>query len=116
MNILRFSIPGVAAEVVNVRQIETSARKAGVGIVQFTYHFARRESGDGNGYRCRVGCSPQMAVLLIEQLRITGTDAVERGETLTAVACERAIRETYAALMSPRPSRRRRNFGTSATV
>jgi hypothetical protein len=41
---------------------------------------------------------------------------VERGETLTAVACERAIRETYAALMSPRPSRRRRNFGTSATV
>jgi hypothetical protein len=116
MNILRFSIPGVAAEVVNVRQIETSARKAGVGIVQFTYRFARHDSGDGNAYRCRIGCSPQMAVFLIEQLRTTGTDALDRGETLMAVACERAIRETYAALMSPRPARRRRNIGTPAAV
>jgi len=116
MNILRFSIPGAAAEVVNVRQIETCARKAGVGVVQFTYRFARHESRDGNGYRCRVACSPQMAVFLIEQLRTTGTDAVGRGDTLTAVACDRAIRETYAALMSPRPARRRRNIGASAAV
>ena len=121
MNILRFSVPGAAAEAVNVRQLDTRGRKAGVGVVQFNYHFAQRDSSDGNGYRCRIICSPQMAVFLIEQLRLTGIHAIDRGEALTAVACQRAIRETYAALMSPRALAddrrgRRCNTGTPAAV
>lgn len=107
MNILRFSVPGNAAEAVNVRQLETCGRKAGVSVVQFGYRFAYRDSVDGNAYRCRITCSAQMAVFFIEQLRATGADAMDRGETLTAAACDRAIRETYAALMAPRTPRRR---------
>jgi hypothetical protein len=113
MNILRFSVPGNAAEAVNVRQLETSGRKAGVSVVQFGYRFAYRDSSDANAYRCRITCSAQMAVFLIEQLRVTGADAMEKGETLAAAACERAIRETYAALIAPRLRRRRRQASKS---
>ena len=102
VNILRFSVLGVAAEAVNVRQLEPSARKAGVSVVQFTYQFAYREFSDGNSYRCRVTCSAQMAVYLIEQLQVTESHAMERGETDLAAACSRGIRETYAALMGTR--------------
>jgi hypothetical protein len=105
MNILRFSVPGVAAEAVNVRQLETCGRKAGVTVVEFGYRFAAREPGDGNGYQCRVICSAQMAVFLIEQLGTAGSDAMDRGDTLLAAACARAIRETFASLMAPRRPR-----------
>jgi hypothetical protein len=105
MNILRFSVPGAAAEAVNVRQLETRGRKAGVTVVQFAYQFAARESGDGNGYRCRITCSAQMAVFLIEQLRVAGSDAIDRGDTLLAAACVRAIREIFTSLMEPGPRR-----------
>jgi hypothetical protein len=101
MNILRFSVPGAAAEAVNVRQLETRGRKAGVTVVQFAYQFAARESGDGNGYRCRITCSAQMAVFLIEQLRVAGSDAIDRGDTLLAAACARAIREIFTRLLAP---------------
>ena len=122
MYILRFSVLGAAADAVNVRQLETRARKAGVSVVQFTYHFAHRDSSDGIGDRCRVTCSAQMAVFFIEQLRVARADAMDRGETLTAAACDRAIRETYSALIAPRSPRRlrpprptrRRNQATGA--
>jgi len=116
-NMLQFSVPGVAAEAVNVRQLESSARKSGVGVVELRYHFAYRESGDGNGYRCRVGCSPQMAVYLMEQLQIAGSLAVDRGETELAAACSRGIRETYTAIMAPQrgqPRGRATNGGARA--
>jgi hypothetical protein len=114
MNILRFFVPGEAAEAVNVRQLETRGRKAGVTVVQLAYQFAARESGDGDRYRCRVTCSAQMAVFFIEQLRVTGSDAMDRGDTLLAAACVRAIREIFTRLMDPSrprttgPSRNRR--------
>jgi hypothetical protein len=101
MNILRFFVPGEAAEAVNVRQLETRGRKAGVRAVQFACQFAARESGDGNDYRCRITCSAQMAVFLIEQLRIAGSDAMDRGDTLLAAACVRASREIFTNLMEP---------------
>jgi len=101
LNMLQFSIPGVAAEAMNVRQLALQARKAGVSVGQFTYHFAYRDSGDGNGYRCRVMCSAPMAVFLIEQLRVTESDARGRGEAEVAAACSRGIRETYTAIMAP---------------
>ena len=106
-NMLQFSVPGVAAEAVNIRQVESSARKAGVSDVQLSYHFAYRDSRDGNGYRCRVTCSVQMAVYLIEQLRLRESHAVERGEADIAAVCSRGMRETYVALMTPSPARRR---------
>lgn len=99
-NTLQFSVPGVASEALSVRQLESSARKAGVSVVQLTYHFAYRESSDGNGYRCRVRCSPQMAVYLMAQLQIAGSLAVDSGETELAAACSRGIRETYTAIMA----------------
>jgi hypothetical protein len=105
MNILRFSVAGAAAEAVNVRQLETRGRKAGVTVVQFSYRFTPREVGDGKGYQCRVTCSAQMAVFLIEQLGVTGSDAMDRGNALLAAACAQAIRETYASLMDPRRRR-----------
>jgi hypothetical protein len=101
MNTLRFFVPGEAAEAVNVRQLETRGRKAGVTVVQLAYQFAARESGDGDGYRCRIICSAQMAVFLIEQLRVAGSDAMDRGDTLLAAACVRASRETFTSLMEP---------------
>ncbi|HEX8945956.1 MAG TPA: hypothetical protein VF785_22645 [Gemmatimonadaceae bacterium] len=36
MTMLQFSVPGIAAEAVNVRQLEASARKTGVSVVQLT--------------------------------------------------------------------------------
>ena len=105
MNILRFSVPGAAAEAVNVRKLETRGRNAGVTVVQFGYRFGEGEPGDDYPYRCRVACSPQMAVFFIEQLRITGSDAMDRGDTLLAAGCVRAIRETFASLMEPRRPR-----------
>jgi hypothetical protein len=105
-NMLQFSVPGVAAEAVNIRQLESSGRKAGVSVVQLSYHFAYRESSDGNGYRCRVTCSVPMAVFLIEQLRLRESLAVERGQDDVAAACSRGMRETYVALMAPAPTRR----------
>jgi hypothetical protein len=117
MNTVRFSVPGVAAEAVNVRQLEPSARKAGVTVVQFTYQFAYRDAADGNGYRCRVTCSAQMAVFLIEQLRSAENDAEHRGEANLAAACARAIREAFTSLMDPRrpqPRDRATNGGARA--
>jgi hypothetical protein len=106
MNNLRFTVPGVAAEAVNVRQLERRARTAGVRFAQFAYQFAYRDSGDGNAYRCRVTCSGQMAVFLIEQLRLAEADATQREDIQLASTCARGIRETFAALMAPgRPSR-----------
>lgn len=105
MNIVRFSVPGVAAEAVNVRTLEARGRGAGVSVVQFTYQFAYRDGADGNGYRCRVTCSAQMAVFLIEQLRIAENDAEHRGEANLSAACARAIREAFTSLMDPRRPR-----------
>jgi hypothetical protein len=108
VNVIQFSVPGLAAEAVNVRQLEASARRAGVGVVRLSYHFVYRESKDGNGYRCRVMCSVEMAVFLIEQLRLRESHAMERGQDDIAAACSRGMRETYVALMAPpSPARRR---------
>jgi hypothetical protein len=115
MNILRFSVPGAAAEAANVRQLETRGRKAGVTAVQFGYRFAARRPDGGNDYRCRIACSAHMAVFFIEELRITGSDAMDRGDTPLAATCVQAIRETFASLMAPRPPRaagRSRNQST----
>jgi hypothetical protein len=101
MNILRFLVSGEAAEAVNVRRLETRGRKAGVTVVQFAYQFEAHESGGGNGFRCRITCSARMAVFLIEQLRIAGSDAMDRGDTLLAAACVRASREIFTRLMEP---------------
>lgn len=108
-NMLQFSVPGTAAEAVNIRQLEASARRAGVSVVQLSYQFAYRESSDGNAYRCRVTCSPQLAVYLIERLRLRESDALERGEVDVAAACSRGMRETYVALMAPQPPARGRS-------
>ena len=115
MKMLQFSIPGLAAEAVNVRQLESSARKAGVGGVQLRYHFVVRESHDGNGYRCRITCSVEMAVFLIEQLRLCESQAVERRQEDIAAACSRGMRETYVALMAPASTRRRSRKRANAT-
>lgn len=37
MTMLQFSVPGIAALAVNVRQLEASARKTGMSVVQPTY-------------------------------------------------------------------------------
>jgi hypothetical protein len=119
MNILRFLVSGEAAEAVNVRRLETRGRKAGVTVVQFAYQFEAHESGGGNGFRCRITCSARMAVFLIEQLRIAGSDAMDRGDTLLAAACVRAMREIFTSLMEPNSRRsagRARNGRAKAIV
>jgi hypothetical protein len=105
VNVLQLSVPGIAAEAVNVKSIQTRGREAGVRVVRFTYRMAYRYAGDSNEYRCRITCSAQMAVFFIEQLAIAEVEAAHRGETTLATACARAVRETYTSLMGGRRSR-----------
>jgi hypothetical protein len=115
MNMPQFSVPGLAAEAVNIRQLESSARKAGVTVVQLSYDFVYRQANDGKSYRCRVTCSVQMGVFLIEQLRLRESRAAERGQDDVAAACARGMRETYVALMAPPlPTRRHAAHGANA--
>jgi len=115
MNLLRFSVPGVAADAVNVRRLEVRARDAGVSAVRLTYQFAYRPDVDGNAYRCRITCSAQMAVFMIEQFRLLGEEAQQRGELTLAAACARGLRETYAILMAPR-QRPQENRSTRVSI
>ena len=101
VNSLRFSVPGVAAEAVNVSELWARAQEAGVTAIRLSYHFAYRVAGDRSEYRCYIMCSAQMGVFLIEQLRLLERHAHQRGESTLAAACERSIRETYAILMAP---------------
>jgi hypothetical protein len=85
-------------------------------LLELRYHFVVRESHDGNGYRCRVMCSAEMAVYLIEQLRLRKSYAVQRGQEDIAAACSRGMRETYVAVMAPAPTRRRPPTRAQAAV
>jgi hypothetical protein len=45
---LRFSVPGVAAEAVNIERLEADGRAAGIVRAVFTYQFAYWPAGDRN--------------------------------------------------------------------
>lgn len=90
---IQFYIPRMLASAINFPAIRAAARKVGVVGPVIKYRGLRAVPG-----KTRVACTPEAAVLLIEQIRGIATAAEEYGDSKLLVACANAIAVAWKAI------------------
>jgi len=93
MSSIHFYIPRVAARAVNFPAIRAAARKAGVTRASVAYSDYQSVRG-----RTRITCAPEIALLLVAELRVIAAAATELRNTELLIACANGISAAFKAI------------------
>ena len=93
MSSIQFYIPRVAAHAVNFPAIRAAARNAGVTGLSVSYSDYRAVRG-----KTRITCAPEIALLVVAELRALASAATDLDNTKLRIACASGVSAALRAL------------------